>query len=181
LDSAFLAASGDRVLLSDDLYFRQLADHACGASRGIWLQQALNVAWRRGIIEEAVYAEGIIGLAICRHFHLALDAATLRAVLLVDETDNLFKFEAVADYIGIQSAEINSHVFVAIGFLLEVWNSDVSDLRKAKASSIVLEKLLRFRQSDCAAIVGALREEFRLNHGASDYLEKWLRGHFPGV
>ena len=178
LDAAFLAASDNRLLLSDDLYFRQLADQACGAKRGIWLQPALNVAWRCGILKQGAYAKALVGLAVCRHTHIALDGPALDAVLQIDDTDRLMKFTAVADFIGTRSAEIHSHVAVVIKFLIFVWALDIPDLSRAAASGIVLEKLFRHRQSDWRAIVAVLRKQTAIGCRAAEYLESWLRGHF---
>jgi hypothetical protein len=178
LDAAFLAACEDRLLLSDDLYFRQLADQACGAKRGIWLQPALAVAMRCGKMKRDEYAEAVIGLAACRHSHLALDLATLLAVARVDGTEKLVRFAAVADFIGTKPAEINSHVMVAVAFLASVWSVDISDLSKQAASGIAIENLLRYRQNDWPAIITALREQLAKNYRAAEYLERWVVGHF---
>jgi hypothetical protein len=178
LDSAFLAARDDRVLLSDDLYFRQFAERACGARSGIWLQATLNIARRRKLMRRTDYAKAIIGLAFCRHSHLTLEDLTLRDVLRADDTDGLHKFTAVADFLGTKNAEIFSHVSAAAKFLLSIWPMQLSDLRKEAASGIVLEKLLRHRSSDWTQIVQALRLEMVHQYRALDYLERWLRGHF---
>jgi hypothetical protein len=181
LDAAFLAASEDRLLLSDDLYFRQLADQACGAKRGIWLQPALAAAMQCRRMESDAYAEAVIALAACRHSHLALDLATLLAVARVDGTEKMIRFAAVADFIGTKSAEINSHVMVAAGFLGSVWRVGIRDLSKEAASGIVIENLLRYRQLDWPAIVTVLRQQLRVNYRAADYLDRWLVGHFVVV
>jgi Tfp pilus assembly protein PilF len=181
LDAAFLAAFEDRLLLSDDLYFRQLADQACGAKRGLWLQPALAAAVQCQKMEEDTYAEAMIGLASCRHSHLALDLGTLLAVARVDGTKKLIRFAAVSDFIGTKAAEINSHVMVAFAFLMSVWSVDIPDLSKEAASGIVMENLLRYRQRDWSAIVTALRQQLRTNYRAAEYLERWLVGHFMAV
>jgi cellulose synthase operon protein C len=178
LDAAFLAASEDRLLLSDDLYFRQLADQACGAKRGIWLQPALAVAMQCGKMKPDDYAGAVIGLAACRHSHLALDLATLLAVARVDGTEKMVRFAVVADFIGTKSAEINSHVMVAVAFLASVWSVDIPDLSKQAACGIAIENLLRYRQNDWPTIITALRQQLGRNYRAAEYLERWLVGHF---
>jgi cellulose synthase operon protein C len=178
LDAAFLAAQENRVLLSEDLYYRQYAEHACGQKTGIWLQAALNVARRRSILDRSVYAEMIIGLAICRHSHITLDDLTLRDVLRADDTERLHKFAAVAEFIGTRTAEVFSHVSVASKFLVSVWDLDLPEIRRQAASGIVLEKLLRYRSVDWRQIVEALRSEMVSQYRAREYLETWLQGHF---
>jgi hypothetical protein len=88
------------------------------------------------------------------------------------------KFTAVADFIGTQAAEIESHVSVAATFLQSVWRCAAPGLAKAAASGIILEKLLRHRQADWKIIVGVLRGKLIGNYRAIEYLEGWLRGHF---
>ncbi len=181
LDAAFLAAAEDRVLLSDDLYFRQFAAQSCGATRGVWLQAALNVARHKKILNSSSYAEAIIGLAICRHSHIALEEHVLREVLRLDDTEELHKFSAVAEFIGTKSAEVVSHLNVATNFLVMVWSENVSDLRKAAASGLILEKLLRLPQPDLGTTIAIVRSRLRKSSRASQYFEEWCRGHFLTV
>jgi len=178
LDAAFLAAADDRTLLCDDLYFRQFAAQSCGATRGLWLQAALNVAYRKRILNLSRYAEAIVGLAICRHSHLALEQGPLLEVLRLDDTDGLSKLTAVAEFIGTKSAEVVSHLNVATAFLGSVWSLNVPDLRKAAASGIILEKLLRLRQIDPKTLIAAVQSRLRANRRATEYVEDWCRGHF---
>jgi cellulose synthase operon protein C len=181
LDAAYLAASDDRLLLSEDLYFRQLAHQACGAKLGIWLQPALATALQYKKMTTDAYAEAVIGLAACRHSHLSLDVAALLAVARVDGTEKMDRFAGVATFIGTKAAEINSHVVVAVSFLEAVWSLDIAELLKEAAAGIIIENLLRYRQHDWRAIVTALRQEFRRNYRAAEYLERWLVGHFMRV
>ena len=177
LDPAFLAAQGDRILISDDMYFRQNAEKECGVKSSLWLQAALNVAKRRNILTRTHYAEAIVGLAICRHSHLALDADTLSDVLEADDTTGLFRFTAVADFIGTKDAEIGSHVRVVGEFMTRVWSLSMSDVKKQAACGRVIEKLLRYR-ADWKNVVLALRTRIYGDYSAAAYLEGWLRGHF---
>jgi cellulose synthase operon protein C len=178
LDSAFLAARDNRSLLSDDLYFRQYAEHACGAQSGMWLQVTLNIARHRRVFSRDAYAEAVIGLALCRHSHLTLDDLTLCDVLRVDDTDGLSNFTAVAEFIGTRTAEIVSHVSVASKFMVSAWALEVPDLRKQAASGVILTKLFRHRSADWREIVQTLRLEMIGRTRARDYLERWLQGHF---
>jgi tetratricopeptide (TPR) repeat protein len=178
LDPAFLAARENRVLLSDDLFYRQFAERACGVRSGIWLQAALNVARRRDLISRKDYAEALIGLAFCRHAHLAIEDLTLRDVLQSDDTVGLHKFAAVVDFLGTKTAEIISHVSVAKSFLLSVWSMELPDIQKEAASGLVLEKLLRNRAIDWKQIAQVLRSELAHHYRARSYLDRWLRGHF---
>ena len=76
LDLAFLAAEKDALLLSDDLYFRQTAQQACG-TKGICLQTAITIASTKGFLDQAAVANAIVGLASLRHVHVSLSSNVL--------------------------------------------------------------------------------------------------------
>ena len=175
LDAALLAAENDRLLLSDDMYFRQVAQEAC-AAKGIFLQAAISVAAEKGVLNNPDLAKAIVGLASLRHSHVALNPAILLQVAKDDETERQIKFRAVTEFIGAKSAEIYSHVRVTILFLRQVWNLDIPDITKMACSGIIIEQLLRFRTKDYANIILIMRPEVFGN--ARTYLEAWIKGHF---
>ena len=75
LDAANLAADS-YVLVSEDLYFRQLADAAVTV-RGVWLQPIFAFARDQGLLGRERYADLITKLAWRRHSHVSLEAVTL--------------------------------------------------------------------------------------------------------
>jgi hypothetical protein len=175
LDAALLAAENDRLLLSDDMYYRQVAKQTC-AAKGIYLQAAISVAVEKGILDNSNLAKAIVGLASLRHSHVALSPAILLQVAKDDETERQIKFRAVTEFIGTTSAEIYSHVDVTILFLRQVWNLDIPDIIKMACSGIIIEQLLRFRTKDLTNIILKMRSE--LSGNARTYLEAWIKGHF---
>jgi hypothetical protein len=177
LDAALLASENNRVLLSDDLYFRQVAQQVCG-TKGIFLQAAITIAAAKGFLDTSAVANAIVGLAALRHAHVALSPAILLQVAKDDETERQLKFRAVAEFIGTESAEIYSHVRVTALFLKQIWNLDITDIRKMACSGMIFEQLLRFRTNDYANIVAIMRSELFQDVNASSYLEAWIKGHF---
>ena len=180
LDPAFLASEKDALLVSDDLYFRQTAQQACG-TKGIFLQSAITIAADRKLIEKSTVANAIVGLASLHHSHVSLSADALAEIAKIDDTDRQLKFRAAAEYIGTKSAEIYSHVNAVAKFLDKVWGLNIPDLSKAACSGILIEQLLRFRTQDYRQIVGTLRSELRHSWRATEYLEAWVRGHFGNI
>jgi cellulose synthase operon protein C len=177
LDAAYLAA--DRVLISDDVYYRHVALEACDAS-GVWLQAALIFARDNGLIDQPRYADAVAGLAVRRHEYLTLNVPTLLDVLRSDDTDGLRKFDAVSNSIGTRNADIASHILIVEHVLRQLWTlSDFPYLKQAKATSVLLEKLIRF-QSDNWAIVLA-RIFASSSQALRRYLRQWIRGHFLPV
>jgi cellulose synthase operon protein C len=117
LDAADLAACG-YVLLSEDLYYRQMATEAVGANaKGASLQSILAFAREKKLITEDRYAAMTVRLAWRRHSHVWLDAETLFQAWQSDRTDNLADFTALAEFIGTRNAEMQSHLTVVIAFL----------------------------------------------------------------
>jgi cellulose synthase operon protein C len=180
LDAAFLAFEKDTLLLCEDLYFRQIALQACRA-KGTYLQAAVTVAAAKGIIDSPALANATVGLASLRHAHVALSPATLFEVAKQDNTDRQQKYGAVAEFIGTESAEINSHVRVTIVFLIQVWDLAITDNVKRACSGIMIERLLRFRKTDYLQIIGAIRSQLAGHRRASEYLESWIKGHFIDI
>ncbi|NJO54209.1 MAG: hypothetical protein HC829_04580 [Bacteroidales bacterium] len=177
LDAADLAASG-YVLLSEDLYYRQMATVAVGsAARGVCLQSALAFARERKFISDEKYAAIAVRLAWRRHSHVSLDAETLFRAWQADQTDDLVEFTALAEFIGTRSAEIQSHLVVVFAFMNRIWQlSQAAPGRVMKATSILLERLIRFRQTDWALSLAILADGsvWRLR----EYIAAWTRGHF---
>ncbi len=177
LDAALLASENDRVLLSDDMYFRQVAQNACG-TKGIFLQAAITIAAAKNFLDTSAVANAIVGLASLRHAHVALSPAILLQVAKDDETERQLRFRVVTEFIGTKSAEIYSHVRVTILFLNQVWNLNIPDIRKMACSGIIIEQLLRFRTSDYENIIAIIRSELFGNTNAIGYLEAWDQGTF---
>lgn len=177
LDAADLAASG-YVLLSEDLYYRQIAIAAVGSNaRGVCLQSALAFARERKLISEERHTESAVRLAWRRHSHVSLDAETLFQTWEADRTDDLANFAALAEFIGTRNAEMRSHLVVVSAFLDRIWRiPSAPSVRVMKATSILLDKLIRFRQADWAASLALVADAS--DQRLREYVEKWTRGHF---
>jgi cellulose synthase operon protein C len=180
LDSAFLAADKNGLLLSDDLYYRQIVQQACG-TKGTFLQASITIAAARGLLDGPALAAAIVGIAALRHAHVALSPAILFEIVKQDKTDRQLKFRAVTEFIGTKAYEINSHVHVTIIFMIQVWNFDFPDVVKQACSGIIIQQLLRYRQTDYRQIIEIMRSLLARNVHASDYLEAWIRGHFLNI
>lgn len=175
LDAANLAG-GERLLLSEDMYYRRFAEAACGAKGG-WLQVVFSFAHENGLIGLRRYADLVVKLAWRRHGHLALNADALLAVLGEDDGQALDNFKAVANFIGTRNAEIRSHVDVSSAFLNSLWqDSGNFDLRCMQATSAVLERLIRFRKGSWAVVLAALRQSS--SPAVQQYVDGWVKGHF---
>lgn len=173
LDAAYLAAEG-YVLVSEDMHYRQVAEAACSA-HGVWLHAVFVLAAERGYIDTPRYVDLTVKLAWRRHGHLALQAEVLIHALETDSSPDLLDFQAIANFIGTKNAEMRSHLKVAIAFLNALWtNGGPNDLKRMRATSILCEKLIRYRN-------WALTLAF-IKSGSVDrlqtYIDGWIKGHF---
>jgi tetratricopeptide (TPR) repeat protein len=175
LDAAHVAREG-YLIISEDLYFRQLAE-AAASTKGVWLQIVFLVAREEGQIDQERYVDAITKLAWRRHAHISIDAERLYAAFEADHSDELSTFAALARYIGTKDADMRSHLNVALAFRDKIWEDrDRFSVRPLKATSIILDSLIRHRGAHWALTLAFVKHdglsEFR------DYLDAWVAGHF---
>ena len=176
LDPIFLAYRHNAVLLSEDLFYRKIAKQLY-RTPGCWLQVALNVALKRRELQLPEYAEAIAQLALNNHDFIFLNADHLIALLKIDTTDAMVKFRAVARWLGGPTADMASHIEVAIEFCDSVWQLDLPELKVSAASGIVLENLFRRGAFPSKQTAGFLALHLS-NPKARKYFAQWLVGHF---
>lgn len=179
LDPMYVSVSEDLLLVSDDLPYRLLTWELHGRE-GVWLQAILLVALCARLLDANAYAEAVYGLAAQKHSHVTLNAQILLRIALTDPSENLPKLAAAAEFIGNESADLESHLSVAWDFINEFWNTDLSYLRRARATGIMLERLVpllaRFGlvEKCYSDMIRASQRRPLLQ----EYLASWARGHF---
>ena len=174
LDSAIVARRHGMILISEDHPYRR-ATHEALQVEGAWLQVVFMYARDAGLITPERYASLIVGLAQLGHRHLTLDGPTLNEVHRLESEGN---FDAVAEYIGTEKAEIRSHVEVTSDFLRSLWSTAIVDLRSMAATGTMLENLVRHRRKDWANILALLARAMSGNALFHAYLRSWVLGHF---
>ena len=175
LDAANLAGSA-RILVSEDLYYRQIAEASC-AARGVWLQAIFSFAHETGLISDRRYADLVVKLAWRRHGHLALNPSAMLSVFRDDPDQGIENFKAIANFIGTRDAELRSHIAVTISFLNQLWRECGSfDLRCMQATGILLERITRSRKKDWAQFVALLKRGSLTE--VERYIDGWIAGHF---
>lgn len=177
LDPAYLAAEG-YVLLSEDIYFREMAGAALETKiAGVWLQSAVTFASDQRLVDAQRLADVAVKLAWRRHGHVAIDAEILSTVLERDASTTLTDFRVTSAYIGSQNADLRSHVFVTLTFLDRIWlRHRPPELQEMKATGILLEQLLRFRHGDWALVLALVKD--RAPGDLRRYIDQWVAGHF---
>jgi tetratricopeptide (TPR) repeat protein len=179
LDPVYLSAAEDLLLVSEDLHYRNLA-RQLHRRHGVWLQVVLMIALDTGRIEPTAYAHAICDLAIRRHDHVALSAATLVALAMEEQNGSMDRFRAAAAFIGTDNADLESHQRVSWEFLRAIWETNLPYVRRAKAASIILERLvhLMFQRNILPAAYSAMIANSRNQPLLEECLVAWARGHF---
>ena len=138
------------------------------------------VARDTGGMEPAAYAHAICDLAIQRHDHVTLSAATLVALAVEEQNDSMDRFRAAAAFIGTDNADLESHERVSWEFLRAIWEINLPYVRRAKAASIILERLvhLMFQRNILSAAYSAMIANSRNQPLLEECLVAWARGHF---
>lgn len=177
LDPAYVGSEG-YVLVSEDLYYRQIASAAVGDQlKSVWLQPIIAFARESGLIDQARHAEITVKLGWRRHSHVSIDPEMLWHAWRADGSDDLRDVRALTTFIGTRNAELMSHLSVVFAFLGRIWiGSGSADLRTMKVTGIVLEQLLRFREKDWAMVLALVADG--TPRGLREYIAQWLVGHF---
>ena len=102
-------ASGDRLLLSEDLMMRQLAGSAYG-TKSIWLQAVLMNAVQAGAMTHDAYVDALVHLAAYRHGPVAVNARDILSAYVSDTSDELVRLQALCTYIGHENSDPVSHM-----------------------------------------------------------------------
>lgn len=177
LDPSYVASEG-YTLVSEDLYYRQIASVAVGGEfRSVWLQAVIAFARESRLIDQARHAEITVKLAWRRHSHVSIDPETLWHAWQADRTDDLRDVRALTMFIGTRNAELVSHLSVVFSFLGRIWVASGSeDIRTMKVTGIVLEQLIRFRQKDWAMVLALVVDG--MSWALREYVDRWIVGHF---
>lgn len=175
LDAVNIAKQG-YVLLSEDLYYRQVAEEAAGVS-GVWLQSVFAFARDTEILDAERYADLAVKMAWRRHSHVSIESGVLVDALQGDTSPDLINFRALTRYIGTKDAEMRSHVSVVIGFLNQIWTAEAKvSTRTMAATGILLEQLVRFRPDDWNIPLGLI--SYQAVPELANYFRGWTAGHF---
>lgn len=173
---ALAAREHGALLLSDDLAFRHLSKECFGVKCG-WLQAVLMHARSTGKLEMTRYAELIADLARMKHGYVSIEAGALSSLVLEDGPVDNSRFDALTNFIGIETADMRSHISVTVEFLRFIWAARSISVRTMAFTGLILEKLLRFRRDDWRAVLQILSAGVG-NQRFDDYLHRWRRGHF---
>ncbi|WFS02374.1 PIN domain-containing protein [Rhizobium tumorigenes] len=174
LDSAAIAAGG-HVLLCEDMTYRQYAG-AVWPIRSVWLQPVLACAVSLGLMTLSEYVAKLVSLARLKHGHLSLDDIILLEILRPGTEAALADFAAASEFIGTESADVGSHIMVAVGFIEQVFDlEEVPYPLRLRSISILLEKLIRNQPVLYPKMLVDVL--FRCSGKAQQAVAGWIQGH----
>jgi hypothetical protein len=178
LDAAYLAACGNNLLLSEDLFYRQWVGLIFPNLHHAWLQAVLKYAVEAKIVARTEYAGAITSLASFQHEYVSVDAATLVAAYEGDATESLERFSLLATCIGGRKADWVSHINVTAEFLHRIVDAPFVGGRRARAMHMMIANLLRHSGDNWSVIFASLLVHPRTTQEVRALLDLWRRGHF---
>jgi len=166
-------AGQERLLLSEDMMMRHVADRVFG-TKGVWLQAVLLSAIQADSMKWRAYCEAVVQLAAHRHGHVFVSVPVLLSVFEDDTSTELVRLKALSSCFGSADADDISHVEVAAQFINVIWHHGARALTKVEtATNILLRALL----CDDRGEVGAQRAQAlarKLNEAPRAHLANWL-------
>lgn len=175
-DCLAVVAREEGVLLSADLRLRQIAS-AIGKQEAFGIDAVLRVLAIEGALLTEAYADVLLHLCLHGHSYVALNSHVLLSMLRIDDTPNLERFAAAAEYLGTPDADLASHLKTAAEFIKRAFAYYHGGTIAQRAAGIVLRRMLHLQGiqlSETISILVTKIDDFR----ATQYFVDWLRGHF---
>lgn len=144
IDRSFIdvihAARGHNLLLvSDDLYFRRLAQ-LLGVN-GTWLQPVLDLAVEKGAMTKSAYSETLERLVSLNHGFVSIDASVLLHIVGREKWSVTPRFTKMISRSCASDVEIQSCLVVLIEFLRHVFQPGISPKKRRTIFGSVLRAL----------------------------------------
>lgn len=189
IDTLFAAEGSGRLLLSDDLRYRQYAKLMFDIN-GVWTQPLLHMAVAKGIVSREKYNDSIIHLLDLNYYFIYIMSENMFY------QTQLNSFEAKGDLLkilatfGSKDIELISVIEISADFLIFVWNNYTVFSKKEKLTYAILNALGNNSQRDMERIIlllhcvmcrrmvidNAFAEQLYVNIKAT--FVKWCSGHF---
>lgn len=144
-EPAILANQSNRLLLAEDVFYRQWAIQGIGLNHSTWLDPILRYAFNHKIISLDDLSNYLVHFAQWSHTYIFLNKEILLKTLELDKTEKLHRFGSLCKYIGNEGADLRAHLTFAKLILQEIGAfSEMDTIIKNKATYLILDNLLRF-------------------------------------
>jgi cellulose synthase operon protein C len=177
-DDIFAADGSDRILLSDDYHLRSWAEGIFGV-KGAWIQSVLfhlestGRLETRDVVRCTLHLQGLGEDALSTNADRILTATEMFSEGELSERE----FTEFMGLLGQRSADMRSHIEVAVSAIRGLW--DIKSLigEREKATSIILHNLTRFQGSDTKVVLDTVQTLIR-DYDIRTYIAGWRIGHF---
>lgn len=181
LDPALAAANSGKILICEDLHFRESLRSWFGLPC-TWIQPILHMALEKDIISLNRYCSSIQKLIELRHTFTWVNADTLVHFYI---KRNQAAFEVVTRVLFGRNADLRSHLDVLIDVLARIWDLDNHNEVREPFTSILLRRVFyhtswkqhAFKDASISEITGLMNFCIKSSEFSS-YLDRWLLGHF---
>jgi hypothetical protein len=183
LNDLLAAQQADRLFISEDRTLRALAESEFGL-RTAWLQPVLMMAADAKYLSRDAYNDAVLNFITSGFqfisLHPSIPVWTLRDTKDVPLPAS---FIQVISCLGVPTAELQSHVAVALQAIQKIWSDPSFSLTlRMAAVGAILENFIPGRPLDHFGIVFRAFVHFGSNvlrdREFMGYLQSWLRGHF---
>jgi hypothetical protein len=174
-----LSHSG-RLLLSDDLHLRNVAQVAVGAE-GAWLQAALMFCVQRGAMTRERYEATMLQIAQTQYHFISLDAGVLLHAARESEWGRLPRWRAVIRHLSGANVDLATALKIAVIVITEIWSSPLYRSERDRITSSLLDAILTGHWADTYTVlrvVATASRDFRWHPDLITSLRAWCAGHF---
>lgn len=175
LDPIFVAREHDMLLISDDRRYRLLAKGL--KSSAAWLQAVFYFARHNRMISVERYVALTADLASLRHASVAFEAADIDALVNQTTPDTEYRLHALAQSMGTQNADMDSHLSVLKQSIEELWQGGSTRYGRLM-TGLLISNAIRFRPQLRTSILRVVEATLARYLGGAEYFQNWKIGHF---
>ena len=172
LDPIFVAREHGMLLVTDDKRFRNWAGGL--KVRAVWLQAVFLAAKDKGRLDGKEYARLIGQLAVLQHTTITCSADDIVEIVAQATTETRYTIDAIAEAIGGEKADIQSHYKVATEAAIRLLQTGPTP-NAEYAIGLLMRNLLRYRTSDRRKILAGLKRTLSSQHGGRALFERWKK------
>lgn len=175
-DPGFVAKERGLLLVSEDKRFRAWAGGEKVESA--WLQVVFMYAALSGVIKRERYADLSARLAALGHTPITCTGLMFDDLVQHASDDDRYLVRALARGLGVEKADMKSHIGVFEDAVRLLWTRAPATLRTQWATGAMIESMLRFREDQRPAMISYIAKLLSRYPGGAEYFNGWMNGHF---
>lgn len=153
-EPAILANQPNRLLISEDAFYRQWSTQGFDLRNSTWIDPVLRHAFKESLISLDQLSNYLVHFAHWNHSHIFLTNELLLKTLELDKSEKLYGFGSLCKYIGNDGCETTSHLSFTEALLNEIWsNTSMAQPIKVKSTELILDNLLKFVTNKAQIII----------------------------